>query len=159
MNEIDILNKLRLCFANIIPESDGRTKMSPLEYVISTIFCFLGDTECTSLEAIRRSIMNMTQKNIARSSFWERFARKRLTNFLLIVISELLRQFGTSIIGGGCILELLGVSKILVVDSSYFSLWDGSKDDFPGTGTTAGIKWHACFNVLTGELHPTFRSK
>ncbi|MDM8561468.1 hypothetical protein [Candidatus Parabeggiatoa sp. HSG14] len=44
-------------------------------------------------------------------------------------------------------------SKILVVDSTYFSLWEGAADEFPGTGTNAGIKWHACFDILTGELH------
>jgi len=153
MNEINTLNKLRQCFANIIPEKEGRTNTSPLEYVIGIIFCYLGDTECTSLEAIRRSMKNLTQKNIYRNSFWERLSRKRITGFLKAAITELLRQFGTSIIGGGCLLERLGVSKILVVDSSYFSLWDGSKDDFPGTGTTAGIKWHAGFNILTGKLH------
>jgi hypothetical protein len=83
---------------------------------------------------------NLTQKNICRSCFWERLSRKRVTYFLKAAITELLRQLGTSIIGGGSLLERLGVSQILVVDSSYFSLWDGSKEDFPGTGTTAGIK-------------------
>ena len=42
---------------------------------------------------------------------------------------------------------------MLVIDSSYFVLWDGSKDDFPGVSTTAGVKLHVCFDILTGELH------
>ncbi len=81
MNKINTVNKLRQCFANIIPERDGRTNTSPLEYIIGLIFCYLGDTECTSLEAIRRSMKNLTQKNICRNSFWVRglsFLKKKL---------------------------------------------------------------------------------
>jgi len=92
----------------------------------------------------------MTPNN---SSFWERLSRKRLTNFLMSALTELLRQFGSSVIGGGNLLEQLGVVKILVIDSTYFKLWDGSRADYPGTSTKAGIKWHACFNILTGKLH------
>ena len=153
MHNINTLERLRQCFTGIIPRIDGRSKISPLEFVISFIFCYLGDTECVSLEGIRRQMKNQIQKNTSRSSFWERISRKRLTGFLISAITELLKQFGTSIIGGGCLLEQLGVVKILVVDSTYFSLWDGASDKFPGTGTTAGIKWHACFDILTGELH------
>ena len=47
---------------------------------------------------------------------------------------------------------ILGVTQILLVDSSSISLWDGSKEEFPGTWTTAGIKWHACFDLLTGVM-------
>ena len=153
MNNINTLERLRQCFVGVIPKIDGRSEISPLEFVINMIFCYLGDTACTSLEGIRRHMKKQTQKNTSRSSFWERISRKRLTGFLISTITELMRQFGTSIIGGGCLLEQLGVVKILVVDSTYFSLWDGSADDFPGTGTNAGIKWHACFDILTGELH------
>ena len=103
---------MRQCFAGIIPKIDGRSKISPLEFVISFIFCYLGDTECVSLEGIRRHMKNQVHKNTSRSSFWERISRKRLTGFLISAITELLRQFGTSIIGGGCLLEQLGVVKI-----------------------------------------------
>jgi len=153
MNNINTLERLRQCFAGIIPKNDARSNIAPLEFVISFIFCYSGDTECTSLECIRRHMKNQVQKNTSRSSFWERISRKRLTGFLIAAITELLRQFGTSIIGGGCLLEQLGVVRILVVDSTYFSLWDGATDEFPGTGTNAGIKWHACFDILTGELY------
>lgn len=50
-------------------------------------------------------------------------------------------------------MKILNVTEILVIDSSYFSLWNGSKDDFPGVGTTAGVKLHTCFNILSGKLH------
>jgi len=153
MNETKILKKLRQCFINIVPETDGRTGMSPLEFVVNFIFCYLGDTQHLSLESIRRFMKNQVQKNISRSAFWERISRNRLKNFLRVSISELLKQLGTTVISGKDLLNKLGVTGILVVDSSHFSLWDGAKDDFPGVSTTAGIKWHTCFDILTGKMH------
>src|SRR6185369_9792387 len=35
---------------------------------------------------------------------------------------------------------------------STITLWDGAKELFPGTFYSAGIKWHACFNLFTGAL-------
>lgn len=79
------------------------------------------------MDAIRRNLKNLTGQDISRSSFWERLARKRLTKFLRLVITELLKQLGVSIIDGGNLLEKLNVTEILVIDSSYFTLWDGAK--------------------------------
>lgn len=76
-----------------------------------------------------------------------------MTKFLRLAITELLKQFGTSIIGVNKLLERLNVTGVLVIDSSYFTLWDGSKDNYPGVGTTAGIKLHTCFDIFTGKLH------
>ena len=75
------------------------------------------------MEAIRRNLKNLTQQDISRSSFWERLTRKRLTKFLKLAITELLKQFGTYIIGGRNLLEKLNVTGILVIDSSYFMGW------------------------------------
>jgi hypothetical protein len=41
----------------------------------------------------------------------------------------------------------LNITEILVIDSSPFTLWDDSKNEF------SGVKFHACFDILTGELH------
>jgi len=58
-----------------------------------------------------------------------------LTKFLKLAITELLKQFGTSIIEEKYLLEQLHVTGILIKDSSYFARWDGSKDNFSGVGT------------------------
>jgi len=152
MNQTSILSQLRQSFVEIIPSEDGRTGIPPLEFVINLIFCYLGDTQCVSLEAIRRYMKNQLEKNMARSAFWERLSNS-LKKFLIESITKLLKQLGTTILGHGGLLNQLGVTGILVVDSSTFSLWDGAKEDFPGVSTTAGIKWHACFNIFLAQLH------
>ena len=95
-------------------------------FVIGFIFSHLVDTKKPSLDAIRRNLKKLCQQDISRSSFWERLSRKRLTQFLNKAIIELLKQFGTSLIGGGNLLEKLNITGILVIDSSSFVLWDGS---------------------------------
>jgi hypothetical protein len=120
MNETNTLKKLKQCFSKIIPDTDSRTKISPLAFVIGFVFSYLGDTRKNSLDAICRNLKNLTQQNISRSSFCSILSRKRLTKFLKLAITELLKQFGTSIIGGGNLLERLNVTGILVIDSSYF---------------------------------------
>jgi hypothetical protein len=152
MNNINILEQLRQCFIDIIPEVDGRTAIPPLEFVINLIFCYFGDTECTSLDSIRRYIKKQTGKKLGRSSFWDRLAGNRLKHFLTEVVSELLMRLTTTIFAAGGLLTQLGVIEILIIDSCSFTLWDGAKDDFPGVKTHAGIKSHMCFNPLTGKF-------
>jgi putative transposase len=152
MNPNNTLEQLRQCFVKNIPSEDSRTGVSPLEFVINIIFCYLSDTQCMTDEAIRRYLKNQNQKDLSRSAFWERLSRIRLKNFLKASIIELMKQLGTTVLGGGGLLNQLGVTRIFVIDSSSFTLWDGAKEDFPGVSTTAGIKWHACFNILTGQL-------
>jgi len=152
MNKTNTLEQLRQCFIEIIPQTDARTVVSPLKFIICIIFCYLGDTECTSLESIRRYVKDKTATKLSRSSFWERLATNRLKNLLKVAVSQLLMQLGTTIIGPSGLLKQLGIIDILIVDSCSFTLWNGASDDFPGVKTHAGIKMHACFNPLTGQF-------
>ena len=136
MNNVNILEQLRQCFIDVIPKTDARTVILPLEFVINIIFCYLGDTECVSLEAILWIMKSQTEKNVKKSSFWERLSRKRLKKLLRACVSRLLMQLGnTAIICGKGLLKQLGVTDIYLIDSTTFTLWDGAKDDFPGTKT------------------------
>jgi hypothetical protein len=114
--------------------------LRPLEFFINLVFCYLGDTQCTSLESIRRHIKNKTEKNQSRRSFWERLASNRLKKFLKAAISELLMQIGTTIISPRGLLKQLEIIDILLVYSCTFTLWDGVSSKFPGVKTNAGIK-------------------
>jgi hypothetical protein len=50
------------------------------------------------------------------------------------------------------LLEAMGMRGIRLLDSTSITLWDGAQKAFPGTRTWAGVKWHACIDVLTGGL-------
>lgn len=156
------LEVLKQCFEKVVPSLDTRTKISPLAFVVSLVFCHLGDSKTFSLEAIRRHMKAQLNQNISRSAFWERLSRDRLKKYLKAVVAELMSQISTFALIRTELLRPLGVSGIWLVDSSSISLWDGAKASFPGTRTEAGIKWHASFNLLTGvmnwfELTPTSR--
>jgi len=152
MNNINTLEQLRQCLTGVIPKTDKRADIQPLEFVINFIFCFLGDTNCVSLESIRRYMKNQTEKDISDNGFWERVARKRLKNFLKAAVSQLLTQLGKTIISSTGLLKQLGIVDILRVDSTIFTLWDGASSQFPGVKTHAGIKLQTCFNPLTGKF-------
>ncbi len=67
------------------------------------------------------------------------------------VVFTLLKSTTAVILGTPELLTSLGVSQILILDSSLFSLWDGLSGVSKGSRTTASTKWHACFDALTGE--------
>ncbi|MDM8558203.1 hypothetical protein [Candidatus Parabeggiatoa sp. HSG14] len=56
------LEKLRQCFSKVIPATDARSKIAPLEYVINLIFGFIAHTNSFSLESVRRQMISQTQK-------------------------------------------------------------------------------------------------
>jgi hypothetical protein len=151
--KVSPLEVLKQCFEKVVPSQDTRTKISPLAFVVSLVFCHLGDSKTFSLEAIRRHMKAQLNQDISRSAFWERLSRDRLKKYLKAVVAELMSQMSTSALIGTELLRSLGVSGIWLVDSSSISLWDGAKASFPGTRTQAGIKWHASFNLLTGMMN------
>lgn len=152
MEKDSILNVLKQTFQQVIPAQDKRTKIPHLEFVSGFIFCFLGDTKTSSLEAIRRFMISTFEIPISRGAFWERLSRKRLKNILCDILMDLIKKLPSLAIVGEEILDKLKVTSILLIDSSSITLWDGAKESFPGTRTSAGIKWHACFNLLSGKM-------
>jgi len=147
-----ILNVLKQTFKQVIPAQDKRTKLPHLKFVSGFIFCFLGDTKTSSLEAIRRFMINTFEMSIGKGTFWERLSRNRLKNILRDILADLIKKLPSQVIAGEEILSKLKVTSILLIDSSSISLWDGAQESFPGTRTYAGIKWHACFNLLSGKM-------
>ena len=74
MKKPNILKALHQCFAQVVPATDGRSKIQPLEFVVCLVFCYLGDSKSFSLEAIRRHMINHLDQPLSRSAFWERLA-------------------------------------------------------------------------------------
>lgn len=137
-------------FVSMIPKEDKRAGISHQFFISGLVFFFSGDSKSVSLEAIRRHIVARFGKKTSRSAFWERLSRDRLKNILKEMISQLIVDFSTAAVLGTNILTLLGVSAVLLIDSSSMTLWDGSAENFPGTRTFAGIKWHGCFDLFSG---------
>jgi len=152
MEEGSTLVAIKQCFKKIIPSNDARAKIGPLNFVVTLVFCYLGDSKTQSLESIRRFMKDQLGQELKRNSFWERLSRKRLKNLLGDLVAMLIKELANTINIGGDILLGLGVSGVLVIDSSSISLWDGAKGKYPGTRTTAGIKWHACFDLFSGVM-------
>jgi Transposase DDE domain len=148
----NIFEIMKQSFERVVPMQDGRTDISPLMFVVTLVFSYLGDSKTFSLECIRRMMQNHFNKKMSRSAFWERLSRRRLKEHLRAVVAELMKSFSAKTLLCETVLEQLKVTAILILDSSSITLVKAAKDRFPGTGSKAGIKWHACFNALTGVL-------
>ena len=152
MEESSTLTIIKQCFKKVIPNNDTRAKINPLDFIVTLVFCYLGDSKTHSLESIRRFMKAQLGVELKRNSFWERLSRKRLKVFLGNLVAILMKRLSRAVFLGGGILLQLDISGVLIIDSSSITLWDGAKESHPGTRTTAGIKWHACFDLFSGVM-------
>ena len=150
MTQSNILRIFKQSFIDKVPSNDRRVGLSHLEFVCGLVFCFIGDTKTSSVEAMRRFMISAFETRISKSAFWERLSRPRLKNILHELLAALMAQLPSVTVIGEEILTQLKITSILLIDSSSMTLWDGAKASYPGTRTTAGIKWHLCFNLLSG---------
>ena len=85
-------------------------------------------------------------------AFWERLSRQCLNTFLLKTVSALMSHLYQGVDCRQQQFRSLGVCGIEWIDSTSFHLHDSVAGTFPGTFNVAGIKWHACFILLSGAL-------
>ena len=152
MKKCTTLRSLKQSFQRILPASDGRMKLSPVQFVSGLVCCFLGDSKSFGLESIRRFMMSQFEVTLSRGAFWERLSGRRLNRMLEQLLNDLMSRFCAEGIGNQSMRFKLGVQGIDLLDSSSMTLWDGAKKSYPGTWTTAAIKWHACIDLLSGQL-------
>ena len=147
-----ILVAIRQSFLHV-PDSDGRSKIKPRAFIVALITAMASDSPKRSIANLRRQFMSSLGIVIARSSFWERMATKRLSDFLAQSIRELVAKMATDLNIGGEILGKLGVLRVFLLDSSSITLPPGAKTDFPAPRNNvipAAIKWHLCWNLFSG---------
>lgn len=151
-----ILNRFKQSFDQI-PESDGRAKIGPRQFVIALIFSLANmDSGKRTIEALRRSVMKSLGEKLSRGGFWERIATERLFSFMLLLVQAAIQQMGDIFIPGHQLQELatiLNVKGILVLDSTSISLPGMAGAIFPGPRNNvapAVIKWHNCFDLFGG---------
>jgi len=141
-----------------IPESDARASIGPRAFITALVFSFLADRGARSLESIRRNVKKATGTDMARSSFWERMATRRLLYFLAQLAEEAIRNMAGVTFPATkieALLILLQVKGILMVDSSSMSLPKMAGAVLPGPRKNvapAVIKWHSCFDLLKGTV-------
>ena len=97
-------------------------------------------------------MMAETNIYISRGAFWERLAGNRLKNIMESLVENLMAQSIGAALYASDTLRLLKVTGILLLDSSIIKLNDDAQRHFPGTRSKAGIKWHACFDLFSGQL-------
>lgn len=151
-----LLNNFKQSFDQI-PETDGRAKIGPRQFVIALIFSLSNmDSGKRTIEALRRAVMESLGESISRGGFWERIATDRLFNFILSVVQSAIQQMGEVFIPGDQLKALaitLKVKGILVLDSTSISLPEMAGAIFPGPRNNvapAVIKWHNCFDLFGG---------
>ena len=152
MKENNSLDILKATFEKILPSKDKREKIGSVEFIINLIFCYFPDSKTSSLESIRKAMKSILKIEIKRNSFWERLAGNRLKIYLKAIVAELMGKFSSNILEKKDALNKLGVKSIWIIDSSTITLKDNAEKRFPGTGSKAGIKWHACFNAFSGVM-------
>jgi hypothetical protein len=127
-------------------------KISHLQLVVFVVFHFLGDAKQSSLASLRRLMMAETNIYISRGAFWERLAGDRFKKIMESLVEKLMsNNIGAALLASD-ILRLLKITGILLVDASIIKLSDEAQKHFPGTRSKAGIKWHACFDLFSGQL-------
>ena len=147
-----IIENLTESFSSVVPKSDKRVKIPHLQFVVFIVFHFLGDAKQSSLAGIRRFMMAETKTYISRGAFWERLAGNRFRKIMESLVAQLMSNTIGLALTTSDILHLLKVTGVFLIDSSSIKLSDEARKKFPGTGSKAGIKWHACFNLFSGQL-------
>jgi hypothetical protein len=153
MTESNILEVIRECYRKVLPNKlKIGQKLTMLGLVTVLVLFFQGDRAGFSLENIRMALVTFLNLKLGKSSLWERLASRPLSNALIFLMKKLMANLVVKSMRGAKLLKKLKISKIVMIDSSTISLWDCVAKIFPGTWTTAGIKLHACFNVMDGKM-------
>lgn len=153
MNDSSIIETIKKCFKSTLSHKlKTGQKLTDLGLVTVLVLFFQGDLNSIYLENIRMAIFTFLNVKICKSSFWERMASDTLTKLLYALVKKLMANLVIKSLRGGKVLKKLKLKKIVLIDSSTISLWDCVSKIFPGTWTTAGIKLHACFDLMSGKM-------
>lgn len=157
METSKIISRIKGAFQGTLTTGDGRCKVQSLDF-ITALICSIAtkNGRVKNLSALRQSIMAFTHETLSRGTFWERLATKKSVKLLQTLLSTLMNDLCIHLKIGCEILAALGVNKILLLDSSSFSLPDGSKDDFPAPRNNvvpAALKIHVLHDLFGGATN------
>jgi len=153
MNDYNIIKTIKKCFKDTLSNKlNPGQKLTELGLVTVLVLFFQGDSKSMCLENIRMAVFTFLEIKIAKSSFWERIASEGLTKLMYSLSKQLMGNLVIKSLRGAKVLKKLKLQKIVLIDSSTISLWNCVSKIFPGVWTTAGIKLHACFDLMSGKM-------
>ena len=122
MESSKVISKIKGIFRSQFPDEDGRCKIQQPDF-IAALVCGIPsqDGRTKSLSGLRKAVGELTKSLLSRGAFWERMASKRLTKHLLRLLNSLISEVQVGLEVGSDILQVLGVTKIVMHDSSSFT--------------------------------------
>lgn len=139
-----------------IPNNDARAKVGTGTLISILVFFFSRDRgNARSLDGIRTFVQKTLGISLSRGGFWERLATKKLRKTLETLACSMVQSLSCKLLISKELLGFLGVSAILLIDSSSCSLPKAAKSLFPAPRnnvTPTAVKLHLCFDLFKGAI-------
>jgi hypothetical protein len=138
-----------------VPNSDTRAKIGTGSLIAVLVFFFRRDRHGRTLESLRKLVQEQFKTNLSRGGFWERLAAKKLRNTLEALACSMVQAISHRLSVSDGLLKTLGVSSILLLDSSSSTLPKAAKTAFPAPRNNvapASVKLHLCFDIIKGAV-------
>lgn len=138
-----------------IPNNDPRAKIGCGSLITVLVFFFKRDRHIRTLESLRILVQEQFKTTISRGGFWERLAAKKLRDTLEALVGSMIQTISHKLLISQCLLKILGVSSILLLDSSSSTLPKAAKKVFPAPRNNvapASVKLHLCFDIIKGAV-------
>jgi len=150
----NILKDLQKRFA-AVPNNDPRAKIGCGSLIAVLVFFFKRDRHGRTLESLRKLVQEQFKTNLSRGGFWERLAARKLRDTLEALVCSLIQTISHKLLVSHDLLKMLGVSSILLLDSSSSTLPKAAKAAFPAPRNNvapASVKLHLCFDIIKGAV-------
>ena len=155
-NVTQILETTKAIFSKIEFKVDAREKVSMRDFfmtLFSSILTAQPSGGNLSINGLRQKMTSILGQTFSRSGFWKKLASNKLLNILETVMKSLMQDLIPSSDANTQLMRLIGVSDILIADSTTSSLPQKACNSLPGTNdNSASIKLHAILSLLKGNL-------
>ena len=152
---IDTLKECKNFLKSNTNNTDKRAKVQTADFAVGFLQAAAKCGRNFSLAELRLSFSDFLGTTLSTSAFNSRLQSKGLSQCLQLLVTFLIAKIAlikSENIDHGKILDALGVSEVIGIDSSMVTLWDGLKDYFGGTFMNASIKLHFSINLLVGSI-------
>jgi hypothetical protein len=154
MQTSEVINKIKAVLKGKVLINDPRCKVQPLNFIAALISSFsIREGRVTGISSLRHSVMELTGEKLSRGTFWERLATRKMVKLLSSVLGGLMADLCVKMKLAANILQLLGVSKIFLLDSSSFTLPKGASEAYPAPRNNvvpSALKVHALYDLFQG---------